>query len=67
MIIKLLAMKNAYVKDERGATAIEYGLIAGGISLAIALAVFLLGDSLETMFGSLSTALDSAASEIETR
>lgn len=67
MLTRLLAMKNAYMKDERGATAIEYGLIAGGISLAIALAVFLLGDSLETMFGSLATALDSAATEIETR
>jgi Flp pilus assembly pilin Flp len=33
-----------------GATAIEYGLIATGISLAIALAVFAFGDTLNELF-----------------
>lgn len=34
----------------RGATAIEYALIAGGIALAIVAAVFLLGGTLEGFF-----------------
>ncbi len=39
-----------FVADETGATAIEYGLIAAGIAVAIIAAVGLLGDSLEAMF-----------------
>ncbi len=39
-----------FVNDETGATAIEYGLIAAGIAVAIIAAVGLLGDSLEAMF-----------------
>ena len=59
MLIKLLAMIKAYEKNEDGATAIEYGLIAAGISLAIATAVFLFGDDLEALFDDLTTALGS--------
>lgn len=40
--------------SDRGATAIEYGLIAGGIAVAIAGAVFVLGDSVDDLFGSVS-------------
>ena len=36
--------------DERGATAIEYALIAAGISIAIASTVFGFGSSLKTTF-----------------
>jgi pilus assembly protein Flp/PilA len=50
MLIKLLAMKNAYMKNEDGATAIEYGLIAAGISVAIATTVFFIGDDLDALF-----------------
>lgn len=50
MLTKLLALKNSYVKNESGATAIEYGLIAAGIAVAISLAVFLLGDRLTLLF-----------------
>ena len=46
-----------FLKDESGATAIEYGLIAAGIAVAIIAAVGLLGDSLEAMFGEVDTAL----------
>ena len=46
-----------FVKDESGATAIEYGLIAAGISLAIIAAVNGLGTNLNTKFGSISTSL----------
>jgi len=57
MLLKLLALKNAYVKNEDGATAIEYGLIAAGISLAIVAAVYAFGDDLNTLFEGLSTSL----------
>jgi pilus assembly protein Flp/PilA len=53
-------MKNIiarFVKDESGATAIEYGLIAAGISLAIISAVNGLGTKLNTKFASINTAL----------
>ena len=53
-------MKNLlarFVKDESGATAIEYGLIAAGISLAIIAAVNGLGGSLSTKFGSINSSL----------
>jgi pilus assembly protein Flp/PilA len=44
-------------KDEAGATAIEYGLIAAGISLAIITAVTTLGGTLNTKFVTLNTKL----------
>jgi len=46
-----------FVKDESGATAIEYGLIAAGISVAIIAVVNGLGTKLNTTFGSISTQL----------
>ena len=47
-----------FVSDEAGATAIEYGLIAAGIAVAIIAAVFALGDELETFFGGVKTKLN---------
>ncbi len=58
MLIKLLALKNAYMKNEDGATAIEYALIAAGISLAVVAAVFAFGDELENLFNNLTGHLD---------
>jgi pilus assembly protein Flp/PilA len=43
--------------DESGATAIEYGLIAAGIALAIIAAVNGLGTNLNTVFSSVNTSL----------
>jgi pilus assembly protein Flp/PilA len=53
-------MKNLiarFVKDQSGATAIEYGLIAAGISLAIIAVVNGLGSTLNTKFTSINTSL----------
>jgi pilus assembly protein Flp/PilA len=53
-------MKNLiarFVKDESGATAIEYGLIAAGISLAIIAVVNGLGSNLNTKFNSINSSL----------
>lgn len=49
-----------FFKDESGATAIEYGLIAALISVAIILVVTQLGDSLNDTFGAVKDALDTA-------
>jgi pilus assembly protein Flp/PilA len=46
-----------FLSNESGATAIEYGLIAAGISVAIIVAVQTLGTNLNTTFSSVSTAL----------
>ena len=46
-----------FLKDESGATAIEYGLIAAGISVAIIAVVQGLGSKLNTTFTSVQTAL----------
>jgi pilus assembly protein Flp/PilA len=46
-----------FLKDENAATAIEYGLIATGIALAIIPVVTGLGTKLKTTFTSISTAL----------
>jgi pilus assembly protein Flp/PilA len=46
-----------FVKDEHGATAIEYGLIAAGISVAIITVVAGLGSKLNATFTSVQTAL----------
>ena len=53
-------MKNLiarFVKDQSGATAIEYGLIAAGISLAIITIVNGLGTNLFEKFTSINTSL----------
>ena len=46
-----------FVKDDSGATAIEYGLIAAGISVAIIAVVQGLGTKLNTTFTAVQTAL----------
>ncbi len=46
-----------FARNEAGATAIEYGLIAAGISIAIITVVASLGTSLNTTFTSVSTSL----------
>jgi pilus assembly protein Flp/PilA len=46
-----------FINDDGAATAIEYGLIAAGISVAIIVAVLGLGTQLNTTFTSVSSAL----------
>ena len=46
-----------FVKDETAATAIEYGLIAAGIAVAIITVLKGVGSKLTTTFSSVSTAL----------
>ena len=46
-----------FVADESGATAIEYGLTAAGIALAIIAVVNGLGSNLNTQFASINSSL----------
>ena len=50
--------------DEDGATAIEYGLIAALISVAAIVALEAVGTSLDTMFTTVSTELNTAEGKI---
>jgi pilus assembly protein Flp/PilA len=65
-MIKSLDAKNAsavarlmsrLLRDESGATAIEYAMIASGVAVAIAASVTSLGTSVKTLFTSVSTSL----------
>ncbi len=47
----------AFLKDQSGATAIEYGLIAAGISLAIIAVINGLGTKLNSKFTSINASL----------
>ena len=53
---------NAFLNDESGATAIEYGLIAALVSVAGITAFQSLGTSLGTMFSTVASTIDNAGS-----
>jgi pilus assembly protein Flp/PilA len=55
--INAMQIIKRFLMDDAGATAIEYGLIAAGISVAIITVVSSLGSSLNTTFTSVATAL----------
>ena len=59
MHTRLTDLKEFY-RDKSGATAIEYGLIAAGIAVAIIAAVFALGEDVEGFFLNVSEKLNSA-------
>ena len=59
-MLKLIAAIQAWNTNEEGATAIEYGLIAAGVALAIAAIVFTRGDSVEGKFTEINTAVEGA-------
>ncbi|HET7166053.1 MAG TPA: Flp family type IVb pilin [Pseudolabrys sp.] len=52
-----MSMFSAFLKDESGATAIEYGLIAAGISIVIIASVNSVGTTLNGTFSTVSTQL----------
>ena len=57
----MIAKMIAFVRDEDGATAIEYGLIAALVSVAAIGALTAMGNSLSTMFNTVSSALSTAS------
>ena len=52
-----------FIKDESGATAIEYGLIAALISVALIAGASTLGETLNETFGSISSKMDAAKTQ----
>ena len=52
-----MSIIKSFFKDESGATAIEYGLIAAGIAIAIITAVQGVGGKLASNFNDISTSL----------
>ena len=55
MIEKLIVFARKMGSDNSGATAIEYGLIAAGIAIAIAGGVALAGDSMSALFNDIAS------------
>jgi pilus assembly protein Flp/PilA len=58
MIEKLIVIARKLGSDNSGATAIEYGLIAAGIAIAIAAGVALAGENIAALFESVATAVN---------
>ncbi len=58
----MITFISRFLKDDSGATAIEYGLIAALVSVAAIGALTAMGQSLNTMFGTVSSALSTATS-----
>jgi pilus assembly protein Flp/PilA len=56
----MMSLLKLFLRDQSGATAIEYGLIAAGIAVAIISVVNALGTQLNTTFSSVSDSLASA-------
>ena len=57
VITAMKSLISKFFQDESGATAIECGLIAAGIAIAIITAVNGVGSALNTNFGTISTSL----------
>ena len=53
----MYSMINKFLHDERGATSIEYGLIAAGIGVAVISLVSQVGGEIQTLFTNLKTHL----------
>jgi len=56
----MIAKMIGFIRDEDGATAIEYGLIAALVSVAAIGALTAMGESLDAMFTTVSSALSGA-------
>ncbi len=50
-------IKDRFQNEDRGATAVEYGLLVGLIAVVIITAITLLGTKLNTLFGTINTKL----------
>lgn len=73
MLIRIAAFQRAYLSPVlkyflqglKGATAVEYGLIAGGISIVIMVAVFAVGSDMKSMFTYMESKMSSAATKVK--
>ena len=53
----LLARSMAFIRNEEGASAVEYGLLIAGIAVAVMTAIYTIGTNLNTKFNSVATKL----------
>jgi pilus assembly protein Flp/PilA len=60
-IVSFVAVAKTRAEQEKGATAVEYGLLVGLIAVAIIVTVGLLGTKLNTLFSSIKDALPGGA------
>lgn len=58
---KLVVASRKFLRDEEGVTAIEYGLIAALIAVAVIATVYLVGQELNTVFNKIKTCLTTPA------
>jgi pilus assembly protein Flp/PilA len=56
-LVSLVALAKDRMREEKGATAVEYGLLVGLIAVAIIVTVTALGGQLNTLFTSITNAL----------
>ncbi len=56
-----MSFLKAFLKDESGATMIEYGLVAALVSVAAIVALQILGSELQTIFNTVSSYLSAAS------
>jgi pilus assembly protein Flp/PilA len=54
---KLLAKTQAFIQDEEGASAVEYGLLIAGIAVVVMGAIYSIGTNLNTTFNSVADKL----------
>jgi pilus assembly protein Flp/PilA len=55
--LPLAALTLRFLRDDRGATAIEYAMIASGIAIAIAATLVTLGSSVTSLYSTVLTAM----------
>jgi pilus assembly protein Flp/PilA len=55
----LMNQIKAFIREEDGASAVEYGLLVAGIAVAVMTAIYAIGTSLNTKFTSVQTQLAS--------
>jgi pilus assembly protein Flp/PilA len=59
-LVSFVAVAKTRAEEEKGATAVEYGLLVGLIAVAIIVTVALLGEQLNTLFTKITTELGKA-------
>ena len=58
----MMQLVKRFIREEEGATAVEYGLMVALIAVAIIITVTALGQALNTKFGQVETAVSAAGS-----
>ncbi|MEW6387671.1 MAG: Flp family type IVb pilin [Thermodesulfobacteriota bacterium] len=53
----MLTKVKSFIRDESGASAVEYGLLVAGIAVAVMAAIYGIGTALNTRFGEVQTRL----------